>query len=548
MGIKHFWYYLRNTYTNCITSNEPKNIKMENINTLMFDLNGIFHNSARKIYKTNENTKHMKKYISNEERSKKTKEIYEDINKKIEEIIDIVKPQKRIIFCIDGPAPLSKQNQQRQRRYRSAYGSDSNETSIFNSASISPGTKFLHYIGKNTEDFIYKNLSQNFTWKDLEIIFSNEKTPGEGEAKCFNYIRYYGDSHDSYVIYGNDADLIMLSLCCKIENFYILREDMFDINNLYIINIKLLREALSKELYWESDKYQFSPKQSIIDFIFLCFIVGNDFLPHIPSIEIISGGINLIINIYKEVCESEGHITDSDMIFIKKPLSLFFKTISLYEKELLEKSYIKFGIYPDELLDKHIKIIDGKCLLNIDQYKKDYYTEKMTISLGNIQKSCDDYLEGMQWVLTYYTKGVSNWLWLYPYHYAPFASDLCDHSYKDVKSMYYTNKPLLPFQQLLCILPPASSYLLPQPLNDILTKNSSVKKYYPENIVIDVGGKMKEWQGIVILPQINLKDIMKEYHKHIGKVNPKELHRNKLHKSVIYNLNNEKINKVFIDL
>lgn len=39
----------------------------------------------------------------------------------------------------------------------------------------------------------------------------------------------------------------------------------------------------------------------IDDFIFMCFLVGNDFLPHIPCLRITDGGIDCLLLIYKAI-------------------------------------------------------------------------------------------------------------------------------------------------------------------------------------------------------------------------------------------------------
>jgi 5'-3' exoribonuclease 1 len=191
----------------------------------------------------------------------------------------------------------------------------------------------------------------------------------------------------------------------------------------------------------------------------------------------------------------------------------------------------KYSKLSRETTDKELKYD-----INMDNYKKEYYdTHFKCENSDDIKSICHQYLEGIQWVLSYYTKGVSDWKWCFKYNYAPFAKELTSYT----SSFKYQKKdityPYLPFQQLLSVLPPKSSNLLPFPLCKLLTEDtSSIKKYCPDKFDVDLSGKRKDWEGIVLIPLVNFDIVKKEYDKYIDKVDPKELHRNKLVKSRIY--------------
>jgi 5'-3' exoribonuclease 1 len=578
MGIKHFFQWFKTQFRSHV-KNMRRGQDLESINVsidnLMIDMNGIFHASAQKIYEYGNHKPNPRLLRTNNRRNngrEKQVAMFEDVCRSIEHIFKIAKPKKRLILCVDGPAPLSKQNQQRQRRFRSAVESSDGKCP-FNSNCITPGTKFMDFLTKYIDWYIQKRINEDESWRGIEVIFSNEKAPGEGEHKIINYIRYYGDIGDTYCINGMDADLIMLALGTHVPNFYILREDAYDLHNdFFCLDIGSIRKELASILRWTSQEegaFVFNERTSIDDFIFLCFMVGNDFLPHIPSIEIIERGIELILEVYKETGMTYGHIThlkDDRVEFLPIPLGIFLEKIGMYEKENLEgKLSKKKDFFPDPLLESCAEQNSDtdKWDVDIEKYKKEYYTYSFP-PLTEEKVLCHDYLEGMQWVLSYYTRGVPNWKWNFRYHYAPCASVLSRHVKSFSHPKYVKTIPSTPFQQLLCVLPPKSADLIPEPLCRLLTDSKSpLKKQCPEQFEVDLRGKRKEWEGVVILPMVDFNLVRDCYLKLIGKVSPQDLKRNitgrsykyeyvsglpRTFKSYYGDIENCSVNTVFIDL
>ena len=64
---------------------------------------------------------------------------------------------------------------------------------------------------------------------------------------------------------------------------------------------------------------------------------------------------------------------------------------------------------------------------NFRRWKNKYYNEKFNWTLENepeMQKLTENYVQGLQWVLYYYYRGIASWPWFYGYHYSPMISGI----------------------------------------------------------------------------------------------------------------------------
>jgi len=517
------------------------------IDNLMIDMNGLFHNSAQKIYEYG-NYKPRQRFLSKQKENKsnslqKQIAVFKDICENVQRVLTVVKPRKRLVLCVDGNAPQAKQQQQRMRRFVSALTRKEDDDS-FDSNCISPGTKFMDHLCKYIDWYIRKKLSEEDPlWKNLEVVYSNASAPQEGEHKLLNFIRKFGNSSESFCLHGMDADLIMLALGTHLPKFWILREDPMDYNYaFYAINVGKIHDEIGECLKWEGKTFNFN--RAIDDFIFMCFSVGNDFLPHIPCIEIIERGIEIMIGIYKKVGAGYGHLTMKtpgdvpQAKFRRRAVSVFLGTMAQYEKEVLEnKMKHKESFFRDIILERNCKREEDtkkEYRLDIEAYRQDYYNTNLP-EVKDEEKLCHEYLEGMNWVLNYYTIGVSNWNWKFTHHYAPFAHTLAKHAKSFSFPDYPTTVPNVPFVQLLSILPPKSANLLPSPLDTLLaSEQSPLASFCPRDFPLDLAGKRQEWEAVVLLPIVDSQKIEKEYYKLIRKVDEVDRKRNVLGKSFIY--------------
>jgi len=287
------------------------------------------------------------------------------------------------------------------------------------------------------------------------------------------------------------------------------------------VNIGDVKVDLVKHMQWGESCL---PDRLIDDFILICFLCGNDFLPNIPSISIMENGLDMIINLYK----NNGVYLVNNAKIDMKMFKSFLQLVANSEKDMMILKINNRSAYiEDTILSKFTE--DN---FDITEYRHMYNERYFT----NVQNTCHSYLQGCEWVLSYYLNGISNWEWKYKNTYSVFASDLINYIDSFQSEDDKTTEPLLPFQQLLCVLPPKSFKHIPKPLDKLYLK---FPEFYPVNFSINYEGKKKKWEGVVELPEIDESKIKEVYEKLVENVSELDLKRNCVKTPIIYKFDNE---------
>ena len=409
-------------------------------------------------------------------------------------MITFIGPRDLVILAVDGTVPMGKINRSRERRYRSGMNIlQKGQMPFFDTAAITPGTALMQEI----DSFLRLRLEQKYD--DLgcrRIIYSDHLRDGEGEHKIFDYYRsgLIHSQHNpdgAHVIYGMDADLILLCLLSDVKNIILAKDSVpLEItnalgrkingqqkrrkdgkiyvpknNNEYVL-IDKLKEALIDEM---------GRPEAVTDFCFMASLVGNDFIPHPPTTVDLKTTIDMMVEIYKNKEYMTGPLTNH-MTTVQAQTQFGFKHIGtgtkVYyvvwdnvfklilalahnEQSLLEAVSMMKIDNPSRFIQQaktHVPV-EGNDPYNPhtvekidlakfrDLWYQNQFGAKDTvlceflgyplpgIGENDISQMCHQYLVGMNWVLNYYTRGSDGvtWKWFYPYHHSPLIFDIAHY-------------------------------------------------------------------------------------------------------------------------
>lgn len=171
---------------------------------------------------------------------------------------------------------------------------------------------------------------------------------------------------------------------------------------------------------------------------------------------------------------------------------------------------------------------EQQVLAKMEEWKKDYYREKLEFAPGDhkaVEQLVYRYIEGLQWVLRYYYKGVASWGWFYDYHYAPKMTDLKGADMFEFN--FELGKPFRPFEQLMGVLPDLSSQHIPPAFRDLMSDPTSpIIDFYPTTFEHDMNGKKQEWEAVVKIPFIDEKRLLTTMHAREPRLTAEERARN----------------------
>lgn len=418
----------------------------------------------------------------------------------------------QVYVALDGVVPYAKIKQQRFRRFKSA---TLREPGAWDTNAITPGTTFMASLASEL-----RKTGSKYGW-----ILSDTEEPGEGEHKVLKWLYNASLSCGSVVIYGLDADLILLGLLAgerfgEANPIFLLRESQTfgklvrnagnaEHAELGFFKLSELRKTLpGPGIEWT--------KQNLYDYIFGMSFCGNDFLPTGLSLRIRDEGHSILLSALHDLWKSKKNLVIFDNIDIARPspdgllhISKWFlrQEPNLIMSMIKKKMTARHGENADDNLPLIEQAERPLIYTNDSGYsnlKNDWQSIYTTLALGDTDIECRktcviNFWKGWCWILDYYQGLPVDLEWVYSNGYPPSWSDLIEFFSISKEPIQWTIRtPLKPQEQLALVLPLSSWGLLMKTQYRLLPIR--LPQYWPQGFHLETFGKRFGWECEPMIP------------------------------------------------
>lgn len=495
MGVTGFFSWVEKNHPGMTCA--PENVK-ERVDHFMIDYNALIYQVLKIIRFNQDLPEESKTWTEIQWKS----HLIEQVVQYTSDLIAWVNPRKRAVIAIDGTVPRAKIEQQRNRRFKSTWTAIwepkvSNETPKndvkFSISQITVGTSFW---GNCVDALItaarqgrlspmhgrhdgITPLVNNIGHETIEFVVEiwDAQMRGEGEHKIIQNMLAEANqiSNDHVLIYGLDADLLMLALRMTLiySKISILRENTSERADKEVLVSRLPKwktpffwvDMLSFRKSWfarimeisqevnNNIKVNWTVQTLVADAMILYCFLGNDFLQCHTSLEIFEGGIDYLWKLYVKTRFRMHGISLVNLPAGTINRDFLFNLIkNLAYSEVHQAKWLQNRrrttarirgsknsrilweqIWANEELRTCYEWTDWTHPYAIEQYRRNHFHwEKTSLQPSFVrsltgQRVCREYIRGLDFVLQYYWNEQPDWEFYYPWDSPPLFQDLVEY-------------------------------------------------------------------------------------------------------------------------
>jgi 5'-3' exonuclease len=379
-----------------------------------------------------------------------------------------------VFIGVDGVVPMAKIRQQRLRRFKSRWlAAKEREVGArvgdsWDSNAITPGTEFMEKLGVALKELAAARPGWTVSGAD---------EPGEGEQKLIARVRA-SHSGKRLVVYGLDADLIVLSLLVVAEGYgtggwHLLREGGefgggggAGAGAFATLDVRgLLGHLVPTFGKGGGGGGAMTLVDHMHEYVCAMSFLGNDFLPHSLSVKIRDGGHDAMCARLAALHAAGKRLVVGGYVMPAACADFIAEWAASEETLLVEAVRHKYAMRPmvprtdAERLMSSMQNIPLKwaaegCLFDGADLKEDWRSVYRRQWLYDAEHAAATYCVGLQWIMDYYTGKPVSYSWYYPWNVAPLWGDL-EGELRATGGIVppSTTTPVAPQEQLAMVLP-----------------------------------------------------------------------------------------------